>query len=263
MKKLLVVFLCLVMLLSVVACDKKKDKTTTPAATTPAPKTAAQLVSEAIAKITPEKGVDMAMVITATEDDEPETMSMGFKVVKKSDGTFNFSMTMTEDDETMTTTLVDGTVYMEMEGMKVKTTNVEDMLGDMNAADMSDNSVDQAVLNALPATAPALADGKYTITFSLTGDAILAALGDHPYFGSMMDPDMIEGITFSNYQGTIVIDANGNLVSESASFTVTNERYPDEVMTYTSTITYNNPGQQVTVTAPADADTYMDMDSMQ
>ena len=256
MKKLLVVFLCLVMLLSVVACDKKKDKTTEP-------KSAADLVTEAIAKLTPEKGVDLTMVITATEDDEPETMSMAFKVVKKSDGTFNFSMTMTEGDETMTATLVDGTVYMEMEDMKMKTTNVEDMLGDLNAADMSDTSLDQALLNALPATAPALADGKYTINFTLSGDAILAALGDHPYFGSMMDPDMIEDFTFSNYQGTIVIDANGNLVSETASFSVVNENHPDDVMTYSSAITYNNPGQQVTVTAPADADTYTDMDSMQ
>lgn len=259
MKKLLVVFLCLVMLLSVVACDKKKDKTTTPA-----PKTAAQLVSEAAAKLTPEKGVDLTMVITESEGGDTETMNMSLKIVKNADGTYNFATTMTDDTETMTTYLVGGIIYMDMgEDMKVKMTATEDILGDMNAADMSDNSFDQLVLNALPATAPALADGKYTITFSLTGDALLAALGDHPYFGDMMDPDSIEGITFSNYQGTIVIDANGNLVSESASFTVTNENYPDEVMTYTSAITYNNPGQQVTVTAPADADTYTDMDSMQ
>lgn len=258
MKKLLVVFLCLVMLLSVVACDKKKDKKTTE------PKSAADLVTEAIAKLSPEKGVDLTMVITVSEGEDTETMNMSLKIVKKADGTFNLATTMTEGEETMTTYLVDGIIYMDMgEDMKVKMTATEDDLSDMNAADMSDNSIDQAVLNALPATAPALADGKYTINFTLSGDAILAALGDHPYFGDMMDPDMIEGITFSNYQGTIVIDANGNLVSESASFTVTNENYPDEVMTYSSAITYNNPGQQVTVAAPADADTYMDMDSMQ
>ena len=67
----------------------------------------------------------------------------------------------------------------------------------------------------------------------------------------------------ADVEGTIVIDANGNLVSETASFSVVNENHPDDVMTYSSAITYNNPGQQVTVTAPADADTYTDMDSMQ
>ena len=222
----------------------------------------AQMVQNAVAKITPEKGLDCEIVITSNENGVSNSITQTVKAVKKSDGTFDFVTKMTANGDSTTTTLVDGIVYIVMDGNKFKMTATADMLEDLGTVPISVD-VNEAILNALPATAPALVEGKYVFSFTLTGDAIIAALRDHPIFSSMMDPDTIEDLTFSDYQGSIVIDSYGNLVLQTASFTVTSKNYPNESMRYTSVITYNDPGEQVIITAPADASSYLDLDAFQ
>lgn len=277
MKKLFVAFLCLVMLLSVVACDKKGKTTTTTSATTPittttstttttAPsKTAAELVQEAYAKLTPAKGVDFSMVVTGTEDGLTETIATkDMKFVLKEDGTLDFDMNDVDGTEITTGCLVDGIVYLIMEGQKVKMTATPEMLESLDMGDIAGGDtgeVDQTILDALEGITPALVDGKYTLTYTLTGNAVISALNGHLYFSDWMGE--IEGIHFTDYQGTIVIDADGNVVSETISFSVYHEDYPEDVMSYGSVMTYNNPGQQVVVTPPADADAYFDLDAFQ
>jgi hypothetical protein len=199
------------------------------------------------------KGMDVTYTVSMTMGDQTRTMASDIKLQIVSDTAINVAMKTYSDEELqMEMTYVDGWFYTSMGETKVKMEMSLEDLG-MDLPELLDEEPSEALAAALQAAEVEKKDGNYEFSYTITGDALIAQMEKE----GMLDLIGIEDMSadfISSYSTKIVIDEDSNLVSQTTVFSVT---YEGETAQFTYSIVVNNPGTAVTVTAPADADSYI------
>lgn len=271
MKKVLIALLCAGMVLSSAACggNSGSSSATVAAAQTEAATEAAKLdpkevYSEAMKKNAELTSMDMVMDMNMDMKFGEESMSMAMEMAMKADG-YNtddikclITNTTSADGESfeMTMFYTDGYYYMDAMGQKVKYA--------MDASAMSEQA--EASSAGMEVDVEWMSD----ITLEEKGeDTLLTFTGDPSKMGSFVEEILansgsdMEGMEMSlkSVSGECLIGADGYLKSEKLVMEIELSAQGETAsMVMDMAMTYNNPGQPVTIELPS-TDGYTEVDA--
>jgi len=235
----------------------------TPVTTTPLdgddPMAAYKFVSE---KLNALRGFEAVMVEESSYAGETSTMEVGVKI-SFADGKKAFmSMPIAEEGPWVDATYIDGIVYcvVKMPGLEMKyktqdasmTSTFEKLFAifeEKNDEDDEKDDVGSVVFGKRE-------KGVYTLVATATEEeALESIMADYEDFE-------IDASAFSNISNVITFECNAEgyvtKIVEALTYT-----FDGEVYSETTTLTFKNAGVLPEITAPADADSYMNMDEME
>lgn len=193
-----------------------------------------QLFLQFYDEYTQSKGYDITVTSRTTEDGVMSNQTGTVKVNETS-----IYVYMKYDDEEMKVWYVDGIMYTEMDGEKVKTSNsdIDDIFGDGFIEQISSTFPDKAdlpqtYLDKLEKAQLYSYDGLYYCTVNVT-DSEAQEMGEE-----------------KGYKETLYFDANGKL-----------KKAVDEAVDVYQCLVLTSYGTTVVINAPADAHNFKDMDS--
>lgn len=180
------------------------------------------------------------------------------KVSKEGDKTvFLSSLTtkMGEESSTTATYYADGYMYTDKAGMKIKSeSSEEEALKDASVEipefELNDETVKEFTTESV--------DGGYKCNLSFNFDKIKDSLGDILGGFSGTEDEDSEELINSSVSAYYVIDKNGYCSEYNVKFDATesDETYGESSVSIDMTAKYNNIGEKVEITAPADLDEY-------
>ncbi|MCI8403075.1 MAG: hypothetical protein HFI38_13465 [Lachnospiraceae bacterium] len=253
-KRGLALVLALVLMLGLTACGGKKQ-------------TPQDVYNEALAKLREMSSLDgnMEMTMSMTDGTEALEISMESEIkiqdlnkesmlmdMKMSIGMMGISMDLQ-------TYYVDGYFLMDMMGQKVKykmpleeAVAQASVLQEMDTSAMGEINMEEK-------------DGIRTLTYQVDVSKMSENMSSEEYLGILENlglGDMAgDDMTYDLIEGSMTVDKNGNILTNQAHMTGTTDLEGTKLsFEMEMTITYNNPGQAVTVEAP-DASEYMEIDS--
>ena len=204
--------------------------------------------------------------ISADNAVEEYKTDMVLKILGLGSENVSMNMSMLSDGSGMSFIIVDGTAYITMADsgveMKMKTTkNISELMSD--ASDITSGlTIEEKMFISAEVE---FSDGNYVLNVKgLTKEAFIEyALGLTPdLFESEQEyNDTLALYTFDNekdYTMTLVVDLSGNLVSATEMIA-----YECEGVDTVCTDVMNFSAEVPVITVPEDADSYMDIDSMQ
>ena len=273
--KLILLLLVLVALVfTFAACGETTDTTaenttvpdvttTVPVTTPPSPldgedaKAAYEYVSEKMAEL---HGFEAKMIQESSYFGETSTMEADIKI-NLADGKKGFMSMKLEDGSFIDATYIDGIVYclMKMTGFEMKYTTQDESMTSMfeeffsileeDNGEEDKNEVASVVFGKRE-------NGVYTLVVTATEEAALASImADY----ESLDVDSSEFSNISNVM-TFECNANGYVTKIVETLTYT---FDGDHCSETTTCTFKNVGTLPAVSAPADADSYMNMDEME
>ena len=193
-----------------------------------------QLFLQFYDEYTQSKGYDITMTSRMTEEGVTSNQTVTVKVNETS-----IYVYMKYDEEEMKIWYVDGIMYTEMDGEKVKTSNsdIDDIFGDGFIEQISSTFPDKAdlpqtYLDKLEKAQLYSYDGLYYCTVNVT-DSEAQEMGEE-----------------KGYKETLYFDANGKL-----------KKAVDEAVDVYQCLVLTSYGTTVVINAPADAHKFVDMDN--
>lgn len=256
MKKILALILCLMLCMSLflMGCDSKdggNGGNNGNDLSTLAGKTPEQLYSAAMDAL---KNVDSFESVSTQKivmSAQGQSMTMNQKVVSKQNGYDVYLKTEndTAPDTEMEVTYVDGMYYLIQNGQKIKKAisheEMDAMVGQIYGEDVSTQTLIPIPEEKFEDISFQKEGSSYTLTFLVEAD----------YYTSVMKNAGIAGATFTDDVEYIVyFDADGNLEKVVANFTFNVSGVKCDAVS-TTKITVGN----VTIAAPADADSYTEV----
>lgn len=273
--KLMILLVVLVALVfTLVACgettDTTADTTTVPAVTTTTTSTTATVVTttplegeDAMAayaficnKMNALQGFEVNIVENSRYNDETSVMESDVKM-NYADGKKGFMSTKLEDGSLVEATYIDGIVYclMKMPGFEMKyKTQDESMTSTFE--DWFDTFEEDEKDQVATVVFGKRENGIYTLVVTATEEGALELImADYEGLG-------VDASEFSDVSNVVTYECNaeGYVIkfTETLTYTWDGDRYSE-----TTTCTFKNVGTLPEVKAPADADSYMDMDEME
>ena len=248
------ILLALVLMLSLAACSSN-----------PTPQ---EIYDQAIENLNAATGMDADMDMTMTMSDESTSMEIGLSAAVKAKDVDSESMKMDVlmNMDIMGTSMevqtyyADGYYMMDLMGQKVKyAMSMEDALGQVS---LTQELSDEVLENLTMEESGGVRTLSYSVDVAKLGDAstaeeymsILESMGLADMMG---DSDM----TYDSMSGTMTVNEDGYMTSNNMSMagTVDVEGTPVDFELQMG-ITYNNPGQDVTIEVP-DASEYIEIDA--
>lgn len=256
MKKTFALILCLMLCMSLflVGCDSKEggnDDGNTNDLSTLAGKTPEQLYQAAmdsLKDVTSFESVSTQKIVMSAQG---ESMTMNQKVVSKQNG-YDVYLKSENDmapDAEMEVTYVDGMYYLIQNGQKLKKAisheEMDAMVEQIYGEDMSTQTLIPIPEEMFEDISFQQDGSSYTLTFMVEAD----------YYTSVMKNAGIAGATFTeDVEYIVYFDADGNLEKVVANFTFDVSGIKCDAVS-TTIVTVGN----VSITAPADADSYTEI----
>ena len=199
-------------------------------------------------------GFEATMVEESSYDGETSSMEMNVKL-SLTDGKKG-SIAMEEGGTLLDLTYIDGTVYylMKMSGMTMKYKSTDPSMTaafDILFAIFEDEEEDIASAEFVSRE-----NGVYTLKVKATDEKALEKVTESYEDMGLDNPSFSD----TSLTLTLICTAEGYVSSmtQTMSYKLDGEAYSEK-----STITFKNVGTVPEITAPADADTYMNMDDME
>ena len=193
-----------------------------------------QLFLQFYDEYTQSKGYDMTMTSRTTEDGVTSNQTVTVKVNETS-----IYVYMKYDEEEMKIWYVDGIMYTEMDGEKLKTSNsdIDDIFG-------------EGFIEQISATFPDKADMPQTYLDKLEKAQLYSYDGLYYCAVNVTDSEAQEMGMEKGYKETLYFDANGKL-----------KKAVDEAVDVYQCLVLTSYGTTVVINAPADAHKFVDMDN--
>ena len=193
-----------------------------------------QLFLQFYDEYTQSKGYDMTMTSRTTEDGVTSNQTVTVKVNETS-----IYVYMKYDEEEMKIWYVDGIMYTEMDGEKLKTSNsdIDDIFG-------------EGFIEQISATFPDKADLPQTYLDKLEKAQLYSYDGLYYCTVNVTDSEAQEMGEEKGYKETLYLDANGKL-----------KKAVDEAVDVYQCLVLTSYGTTVVINAPADAHKFVDMDN--
>ena len=254
MKRMLSVLFALALMLGLTACSS-------------AP-TAQEVYDQAIANLNAATGLDANLDMTMTMSDETDSMDISMGAAMKAQDvkteTMKMDMLMNVDvmgmSVEMQTYYADGYYMMDLMGQKIKyAMPLDDAMEQVSLTqELSDEMMENLTMEE--------SDGVRTLSYSVDVAKLGEASTAEEYMSileSMGLADMMgdTNMTYDSMSGTMTVNEDGYMTSNNVSMagTVDVEGTPVNFELQMG-LTYNNPGQAVTVEIP-DASEYIEIDA--
>ncbi len=177
-----------------------------------------------------------------------------------SEMTMDLSTELLGQDITYSAYLFGDYMYMDIEGMKIKQPYSDSEAKSFESAIMSQLTLNEEILNEASRT---VEDGVVSVSVTFNGNVVKDQLFD--LFGDIVSDslgtDVDESQTnLSDVEMKYSIDKNGYMTSNGLKFSVTQttEETGDVSIDLDMTMTVDNPGEEVEITAPQNLDEYVE-----
>ncbi|MCI9449167.1 MAG: hypothetical protein HFE30_02790 [Clostridiales bacterium] len=167
----------------------------------------------------------------------------------------NITATMGTESSTTSMYYADGYTYTDYAGMKTKTETSEIEALSSAAVEIPDFDLNDETVTDFSSEA---VDGEYKCTVSLNTDKIKDKLGELLGEYTNSEADSSDNLNFSSASGYYIIDKNGYCSEYNFKFDMkmSDESLGEYSAAIDMTAKYNNIGEKVEITAPADLDEY-------